>query len=264
LDYPTFEAYAKGEKALSAPAFLLSFDDGLRECHDVIAPILLRKGVPAICFLNSAFIDNQGLFFRYQASLLHVHSQRDPTVKAAWLALLAQKGQAPRSLLSIRYHERAWLGELAEVIGYSFTDYLRQQRPYLTTPQIRSLIDQGFYVGGHSIDHPMYQDLSLSEQMHQTLTSVRAVSEQFDLPYRTFSFPFTDYGVSGAFFDQLAQSQEGTLTFGCAGLKADPVATHFQRIPFEVAGLSGRAILHAEWLYTWLTQRWGQHRIHRP
>ena len=52
------------------PPMLLSFDDGLREFYDPIAPILLRKGIPAICFLNSGFLDNKDLFFRYKASLL--------------------------------------------------------------------------------------------------------------------------------------------------------------------------------------------------
>src|SRR5687768_8144112 len=49
--------------------FFLSFDDGLREVHDVIAPILLRKGLPATFFLNADFIDNRALMFRYKVSL---------------------------------------------------------------------------------------------------------------------------------------------------------------------------------------------------
>ena len=33
--------------------FVLSFDDGMREIYDVIAPFLHAKGIPAIFFLNS-------------------------------------------------------------------------------------------------------------------------------------------------------------------------------------------------------------------
>ena len=42
--------------------FHLSFDDGLSECAEVIAPVLLRKGIPATFFVNSAFTDNRAFF----------------------------------------------------------------------------------------------------------------------------------------------------------------------------------------------------------
>src|ERR1700754_2724866 len=46
-------------------SFLLTFDDGLREVYEVAAPILLRKGVPAIFFLNPSYLDNRALFYRF-------------------------------------------------------------------------------------------------------------------------------------------------------------------------------------------------------
>jgi hypothetical protein len=33
-------------------------------------PILRRKGVPATVFVNSDFVDNQDLFFRFKAALI--------------------------------------------------------------------------------------------------------------------------------------------------------------------------------------------------
>ncbi len=39
-------------KKLPKKVFHLSFDDGLKECAEIIAPILLRKGVPATFFVN--------------------------------------------------------------------------------------------------------------------------------------------------------------------------------------------------------------------
>jgi Polysaccharide deacetylase. len=49
---------------------LLTFDDGLREFYDVVAPILERKGIYAINFINPKFIDNKELMFRCKASLV--------------------------------------------------------------------------------------------------------------------------------------------------------------------------------------------------
>ena len=32
---------------------VLTFDDGLKECHHIIAPLLKKKGIPAVFFLNN-------------------------------------------------------------------------------------------------------------------------------------------------------------------------------------------------------------------
>ena len=42
----------RGGRPLPPNAFFLSTDDGMRENHDVIAPILKRKGIPATFFLS--------------------------------------------------------------------------------------------------------------------------------------------------------------------------------------------------------------------
>src|SRR4030081_1498703 len=51
-------------------SFLLTFDDGFREVYESIAPILLKKGVPAIFFINPSFINNNELFYRCKLSLV--------------------------------------------------------------------------------------------------------------------------------------------------------------------------------------------------
>ncbi len=250
--------------------FLLTFDDGLREFHDLIAPVLLQKGIPAICFLNSDFVDNKGLFFRYKASLLigffereKQQTQSDPVIQ--WLRQYAPDQQNIRSaLLSVSYQNQGALDELATQVGVDFADYLVKQQPYLNSAQIVALKNQGFYFGAHSCDHPEYRFLSLEEQIHQTKTSVETLCKHFDLPYRTFAFPFTDYGVSGAFFQNLyQQAPVVTVSFGCAGLKTDAFPQHIQRIPFETGDLSAKEILNNEYLYFLLKALAGKNSIRR-
>ena len=84
LDFFEFKKLALAGEQPARPSFFLSFDDGLREFHDVVAPILLQKGVSAMCFLNSDFIDNRGLFFRYKASLLAGHFQKEAVAVSHW------------------------------------------------------------------------------------------------------------------------------------------------------------------------------------
>jgi len=53
------------------PSIHLSFDDGLRQCYDIIAPILNKRGIPATFFINSAFVENKDLMYRYKISLIY-------------------------------------------------------------------------------------------------------------------------------------------------------------------------------------------------
>lgn len=253
-----------------ANTFLLTFDDGLREFHDLIAPLLLQKGIPAICFLNSDFVDNQGLFFRYKASLLIGAFEREkqqiqsgPVIQ--WLRKYAPDHQnIPSALLSIAYQNQGALDELAAIIDYNFANYLAKQQPYLNSEQILSLKNQGFYFGAHSCDHPEYRFLSLEEQIRQTRESVDDLCTRFALPYRAFAFPFTDFGVSRAFFQNIyEQAPAITSSFGSAGLKRDYFPQHFQRIPFETGRLNAREILNNEYLYFLLKSLVGKNSIRR-
>jgi peptidoglycan/xylan/chitin deacetylase (PgdA/CDA1 family) len=240
------------------PCFLLSFDDGLREFHDVVAPILLKKGVPAVCFLNTAFIDNKELFFRYKAGVLIEELMK---IAIAGYSIDELKTWCDRKklvfdprgkfLLKIEDANRFLPDEFAPLLGVDFREYLDKQQPYLTSRQILSLRKQGFVFGAHSIDHPCYAGLSPDQQVFQTTQSIREISERFNPEYRLFSFPFTDDGVSAGFFETILNAEQpmADLTFGCAGLKRDSINRNIQRIPIEANGFSAKEVIVGEYLY---------------
>lgn len=255
LDFNEFLQLRASGKLPSKPSFLLSFDDGLREFYDIVAPILKEKGIPAICFLNSGFIDNADLFFRYKASLLIEHFLQFPHLLNTqevknWFEQKHKSGQHFREvLLSIPYHNRLFLDELSELSGLSFQNYLKNQKPYLDRDMIRALIRDGFYFGAHSIDHPEFQFISYEEQFRQVKVSVGEICRDFNLSYKAFSFPFTDYGVSAQLFEQLQRESIIDVSFGCAGLRDEKRRGHFQRCSFE-ENLSAKKIHNGEYLYS--------------
>jgi peptidoglycan/xylan/chitin deacetylase (PgdA/CDA1 family) len=258
----------KNKNPLPDKCFLLSFDDGLREFHDVAAPILRQKGIPAVCFLNSAFIDNKDLFYRYKASLLidRLPQARDQEVIKNWF----QKSGLPftadyRGLLQVTYQNRHLLDDLAEKAGVDFDEFLLKQRPYLDSAQISSLIREGFAFGSHSIDHPEYRFLEEAEQIRQTTESLRIIKGTFGIKERLFCFPFTDSGVRRSFFDQVFNPLHpiADLTFGGAGLKNDSIPRNIQRIPFEGTSLTARQILGTEYLYYMIKAIFGKNIIRR-
>jgi len=228
--------HARRGKRLAKGSFLLTFDDGYRQIHSVVAPILVRKGVPAIFFLASGFIGNERLGFRNTASLIVEHLLRNPDISARHesriLRLLpAGPGELAARLLAVPYEDAALLDEVAGSVGLDIAEYLRTERPYLTRPEVGQLIEMGFHVGAHSVDHPLFQRLPLSEQLRQARESLRAIREAFAPAHALFAFPHSDLGISEEFFRAI--DSEIDLSFGTSGIMRDPIATNLQRINFE-------------------------------
>jgi len=230
----------KSGRPLAKRVFLLTFDDGYREISDVIAPILLEKGITATFFVNSAFVDNKELSYKNKASLVvdeFLKCQSSDRKKA--LELFQQfhddycVNDIASRVISIKYEQRSFLDEIANALSISFSDYLMVKKPYLTSDQINRLIRGGFTIGAHSIDHPMYQSLPLEKQVYQTLESVRFVRDTFHLNYGVFAFPFSDQDISKEFFERVAHSKSVDLTFGTAGLMEDSAPNHLQRFSLE-------------------------------
>lgn len=247
--------HVNNQRPLKKNAFSLSFDDGLKVFHDIAAPILLKKGIPATCFINSGFMNNKDLFFRYKASLLLEHItniKHLPEEVNVWFKRNHFSiNHVRESLLSINYSNRYLLDELAHLLGYDFTNYLKEHQPYMNQDEINKLLKQGFHFGAHSIDHPYYTELDNNEQLKQTRESMNALSQIFHLSPKAFSFPFTDDAISKNFFEQIFHTEKNQfdITFGCAGIKNDLIPLHLQRIPIENGHWSAKEIIYGEYFY---------------
>lgn len=232
-------------------SFLLTFDDGLREVTENIAPLLVRKGVPAAFFLNSAFLDNKSLFYKFKVSLI-IDSLKKGNHSAAVLEKLA--GLVGADLIpdvkKISYHNRHLAEEAGVILGLSFEDYLRQQRPFMTLQEVGALVKQGFAIGGHSVDHPYYTQLTLEEQLAQTFDSVDFLTERFGITYRAFAFPHSDAGISRKFFETvLNNSNKLDVVFGTANHKKDIFPHILHRFNCERPSISINAAVKGILLY---------------
>jgi len=249
--------------------FHLTFDDGLSEFYHVAAPILKRKGIPATVFLNSDFVDNKELFFRYKVSLL-IEAFFQQKEKKQLIAEIFQKfhfqtNDILKAFHSINYLNKSVITPLSELLEIDFENYLESQQPYLTTSQIEELKAQGFTFGAHSCNHPEYYLLSFEEQLQQTIQSVHFVTNTFELPYKVFSFPFTDFNITDRFFKTIEKQKITDLSFGTAGLKNEIYKTHFQRIPLEMKNLNVAAenIIKREYFYYLLKIPFGKNWYRR-
>jgi hypothetical protein len=235
--------------------FFLSFDDGLSNFYNVVAPILLKEKVFAINFLNSNFIDNKGLFYRYKVNLLIDILQQNDFSKAKKEAInelfkleVFNKQEVCNLLKKVSINETNIINKLSKILKFSFSDFLKTQKPYLSENQILELVDKGFSFGAHSKRHPRYSQISIEKQLNETLESVQQVKEKFNLKESYFSFPFSDDGVTEAFFNKIRN--EKIVSFGSSGLKDDDMENHYQRIPMEYKSkYSAETVIKGELLY---------------
>lgn len=241
-----------GTRALTRPSFHLTFDDGFREMHDVVAPILQRAGVPATFFLNTAFLDGGGLAHHNELSLLIDRLQsRHSRVGAPVLQRIESVLQPPENrfatlrqrVLAIRYGETSVVRSLAGILDVDFGDYVRTTRPYLCSAQIANLLGRGFTVGGHSHDHPLYADLPLSKQLAQTRMSMDLLDTQFGLNPKAFAFPHTDHGVEKAFFSSVFSEPLLDVSFGTAGFASHFHPRNIERVSIENTSAPASQIL---------------------
>ena len=68
--YTSTQTVSEEHNKITQNNFYLSFDDGLSESYDVIFSILKEYRLTATFFLNSAFIDNKDMFYKYKASII--------------------------------------------------------------------------------------------------------------------------------------------------------------------------------------------------
>jgi peptidoglycan/xylan/chitin deacetylase (PgdA/CDA1 family) len=257
-------AHLLSNSELPRDAFLLTFDDGFREMHDVVAPILLEKGVPATFFITTGCIDNQNLAHHNKLSLLleHIFKSENAALNEKVSLWLSRQGILGDDLklrvLSIDYHQGHLAEELAAVCEYDFEEYLATRKPYLTSEQIWWLLKQGFTIGSHSIDHPLYATLSVEEQLYQTRESLRFLEERFQLPYRAFAFPHSDACVKLDFFRVLFGEGSLDVAFGTGGMLRHFFSRNLQRFTMEKTLLPAESILakqYARVVYRTLTSR---------
>jgi peptidoglycan/xylan/chitin deacetylase (PgdA/CDA1 family) len=240
-----------GRRSLPGRCFHFTFDDGFSEMHDVVAPILYRMGAAATFFLTTAFVDNRRMAHHNVLSLL-IEQLRDCRSRAAMRRLedllpscLPKCGSLEQRILSLDRDSQAVIPQIADILEFDVEEYLRSARPYLTSSQIMKLIEQGFTIGSHSHDHPLYRDISPGEQLNQTRTSTDFLDRRFGLKTKAFAFPHTDSGVEPGFFDSVFSSGLLDVTFGTGGLVPHYHPRNIERVKMEGTGASpGRILAH--------------------
>ena len=240
----------------------LSFDDGLRECYDTIRPILLQKGIPAVFFVNPAFIDNHCMFHCHKASLLkEAYSIRKTDLCNETGAIIPGK-EFLKTITSAIPHPEGYYENIAGQLGVDFYTYLQEHRPYLRLQQLKKMKDEGFEFGGHTLTHPHLSILPAAEQFAEISGSLQWLNENGIADKKYFAFPFHDIGIRQAIFLKMKETGVAA-SFGTSGMKEDMIETHHHRSSFEDSDKKAPVILKQQ-LFKYILQRLvGQNKIIR-
>ena len=257
----------KGQE-LPKNSVLLTFDDGLSVVYRIIRPILLKHKVPAAFFVNPNFVDNRDLHFQRKKNLvLHTVSKNIVEKnRKLWLPLFAKAGIGSsifeEGVNKIDYKKSGILNDLLSVFKIDLPSYLKSQSIYLSKVQIEEMISDGFSFGGHSMDHPRYDELNLEEQVFQTVESIKWVKGRFKLDYSVFAFPLRDHNVAVEFFERIKENCD--LSFGVMGMGDDIVYKHIQRVEVESTSVKISTSLKFDYIKLIIRRLLGKRYYKRP
>lgn len=232
------------EEAISAslvkgakPGFHLTFDDGLKECSQLIAPILLRKGIPATFFINSAFIDNRTMFHRHKASvladrLINYNCNIPDSLLRKYKIEHFSPTQVIDYILKSEFQHTALLDEFAQSIELSYDLYLKNKAPYMSNDELVWLYKNGFTIGSHSHNHPEFYRLTDDEINQEVDNDVLTITDMIGSKPQYFAYPFTDHFLENKIIKRNIEDA-GLKTFGTAGLKLEKINQHYQRVCLE-------------------------------
>ena len=235
-----------GGRRLSRRAVLVTFDDAYASVLEIAAPLCRKYGIPAVYFVNAAFLNNQRMAPDNLVCFV-ANTKGMGTVNAAVRGLGRPEFSEMNSLAevfgsffpSITLAERGvFLEALRHSAGVSERDLAEKSALYLTTEQLRSLASFDFEIGNHTYSHVHCRRLSgdeLDQEIGRNKSELEGLSGK---KVRSFSLP---YGSSKDLTAELASQVKRTghqaifLSESVANLqRAD--AFHLDRVNPNVQG----------------------------
>lgn len=251
-------------------SFLLTFDDGLQEVYTTIYPILKKKNITAIFFINPNFVDNKEILYKHALSVIISHLNknkynREVLDKIGLIFGFSYNTNVDfnQKLLKIKFSDRKKLNDVFQLLDLDINHYLELNKPYLTSSQIEEMMADGFYFGGHTLSHPPLNQLSHEQQKVEIINSVDWLKQKFKIDYSFFAFPFTDKSISKQLINELFEYDKNIRVFGNSGIKKDIDKRIFQRFSLENPEREAGKQIVTENLYKYYNKIVGKYQIKR-
>lgn len=202
-------------RGLPPRAVLVTFDDAYASVVESAAPLCRQFGVPAVFFVNAAFLDNHRLapdnLVCYVANVLGMETIRSAAraVRGAQTPELKYLSEVFTGFFpAISLAEReVFLEALRQLSGIEEGRMAREAGIYLTSKQLRDLASFDFEIGNHTYTHVHCRSLSREEFGSQVDRNKEGLEALSGTKVRSFSQP---YGSSRDLTPDLAEHLERT------------------------------------------------------
>jgi peptidoglycan/xylan/chitin deacetylase (PgdA/CDA1 family) len=194
-----FARWKHGGFSPSKPPVLLTFDDGYRNNATLAAPLLRRKGFPAVFFITSGHIDDTRVLWPDEvfARVLawNANSIQNPQGESHPVP----ETQAARQTLALRLVEAC--KNCSDVRRREFLAYLATGAPhcdplldpavqqFMTWNDVRALVADGFDLGSHTVTHPILSNLNPERLWEELIESRTAIETQTGVACTALAYP---------------------------------------------------------------------------
>ena len=236
----------------------LSFDDGYRDNHDVLLPLLERSGGRATVFVESRPLDERRVNWSHKYfwilgretpfDFVHRYGEHCGQ-QGAFHALnqIATEGRVDPSYhlkRILKYdadpdeRDRAIDAVFAELGG---DEAALCEALYMDWPRARRLHERGVEIGGHTVSHPILSRLPPERAAAEIEEGARSIERNLGSAPRTFAYPW------GRRWDFDDSSREAARRAGFAGsvtMHAGTNLAHTERTLLHRLAIDDKACLH--------------------
>lgn len=192
-------AFMKGRPLPRNPA-VVTFDDGYRESHDVVLPILQKHGIKAVFFIATSYVTERRVFWWDRISYLVKNAAHDVVeLKYPFRQVFDLRDQANplKQLLRFVKTEYAldverFLEELAMAAGVPWDRELERRYAdelVMSWNQVRALRRAGMEIHSHTRTHRVLQTVPARDLPWELAGARKDVEEQLNEPIGAISYP---------------------------------------------------------------------------
>ncbi len=185
-------------RGLPTGALLVTFDDAYASVAEIAAPLCRQFRVPAVFFINAAFLDNKRLApDNLVCYVVHVHGMS--MVNKAIRKVLGDRAAEVNTLAEIfgvlfpsltLLSRQAFLETLLKLAGIDEGSVAKEASLYLTTEQLRGLRSYNFEIGNHTYTHMHCRSLIPDDVVTEIDLNKSKLEAKSGRKVRSFSVPY--------------------------------------------------------------------------
>ena len=192
-----FKSIESGENLRKT--FSITTDDGFSENYSYLADILHDLNLGCTMFLINNCIDNRDLMWSNKVCYIRNMISRGKEIQI--IKEISLKYNLASNHNNLKSFSKLWNMNIKDEIANecwkraeigSLQEFLISNKPYLSSIQIKEMLNAGFSIGSHSYSHPNFSKLEEDELQKELIFSKIDLEDRFNQEIMFFAYP---YGV---------------------------------------------------------------------